>query len=299
MNQNFYKEIIDNLYEGVYFVDRDRVITYWNKGAERITGYTAQQAIGAACRENMLNHITAEGVSLCLNNCPLSAVIEDGVPREAEVFVHHADGHCLPVIIRATALRNRMGEVIGAIESFSNNEAVIDTRRRLSDMHQIAQTDPLTKIGNRLLLEGRLHAAVAEIKHTQTPVGLLFMDIDQFKNVNDTYGHPIGDKVLCMVANTFRDTLRSTDTIGRWGGEEFVAIVYDIFDKMTLFAIAEKLRKLIAASRLDEEGHSVAVTISIGATCLSLNDTPESIIRRADGLMYQSKQAGRNAVTVE
>src|SRR5215217_2575026 len=143
-----------------------------------------------------------------------------------------------------TALRNRMGEVIGAIESFSNNETVINARCRLSDMHQIAQTDPLTKLGNRLLLEGRLHAAIAEVKHTQNPVGLLFMDIDHFKNVNDTYGHPIGDKVLCMVANTFRDTLRSTDTIGRWGGEEFVAIVYDIFDKMTLFGIAEKLRKL-------------------------------------------------------
>ena len=125
------------------------------------------------------------------------------------------------------------------------------------------------------------------------------MDIDQFKNVNDTYGHSIGDKVLSMVANTFRDTLRSTDTIGRWGGEEFVAIVYDIFDKMTLFAIAEKLRKLIEASHLDEEGHRVAVTISVGATCLSPHDTPESIIERADRLMYQSKQAGRNAVTVE
>jgi diguanylate cyclase (GGDEF)-like protein/PAS domain S-box-containing protein len=299
MNHNFYKEIIDNLYEGVYFVDRDRVITYWNKGAERITGYTAQQAIGAACRENMLNHVTAEGLPLCLNNCPLSAVMEDGVPREAEVFVHHADGHRLPVILRATALRNRMGEIVGAIESFSNNEIVIDARRRLSDMHQIAQTDPLTKIGNRLHLQGRLHAAVAEVQHTQNPAGLLFMDIDHFKNVNDTYGHELGDKVLCMVANTFRDTLRSTDTVGRWGGEEFVAIVYDIFDKMTLFAIAEKLRKLIEMSRLDEEGQSITVTISIGATCLSPNDTPESIIRRADGLMYQSKQAGRNAVTVE
>jgi len=247
----------------------------------------------------MLNHVTAEGLQLCLNNCPLQAVMEDGVPRAAEVFVHHADGHRLPVIIRATALRNRMGEVIGAIESFSNNETVINTRCRLSDMHLIAQTDPLTKLGNRLLLEGRLHAAIAEVKHTQNPVGLLFMDIDHFKNVNDTYGHLIGDKVLCMVANTFRDILRSTDTIGRWGGEEFVAVVYDIFDKMTLFAIAEKLRKLIEMSRLDEEGHSVTVTISVGATPLSPNDTPESIIRRADALMYQSKQAGRNAVTVE
>jgi len=299
MNQNFYKEIIDNLHDGVYFVDRDRVITYWNKGAERITGYTAQQAIGAACRENMLNHVTSDGVQLCLNNCPLAAVMEDGIPRETEVFVHHADGHRLPVVLRATALRNRTGEIIGAVESFSNNAPVINTRRRLSEMQQIAHTDPLTTLGNRLHLQGRLHAAIADLKHLQSTAGLLFMDIDHFKNVNDTYGHLVGDKVLCMVANTFRFVLRATDTIGRWGGEEFVAILYDISDKMTLFEIAEKVRKMIEASRLDEVSQSLSVTISIGATCLSANDTPESIISRADALMYQSKRAGRNCVTAE
>jgi len=299
MNQNFYKEIIDNLHDGVYFVDRDRVITYWNKGAERITGYSAQQAIGAACRENMLNHVTADGVQLCLNNCPLAAVMEDGIPREAEVFVHHADGHRLPVVVRATALRNRTGEIIGAIESFSNNAPVINTRRKLSEMQHIAHADPLTTLGNRLHIQGRLHAAIADLQHAQSTAGLLFMDIDHFKNVNDIYGHLAGDKVLCMVANTFRFVLRATDTIGRWGGEEFVAILYGISDKMTLFEIAEKVRKMIQASRLDEVSQSLSVTISIGATCLSSNDTPESIISRADRLMYQSKRAGRNCVTAE
>ncbi len=79
--KDFYKEIIDNLYDGVYFVDRDRVITYWNKGAERITGYSAEQTIGRACRDNLLNHVTANGVELCLTNCPLAAVMQDGNPR--------------------------------------------------------------------------------------------------------------------------------------------------------------------------------------------------------------------------
>jgi diguanylate cyclase (GGDEF)-like protein len=247
----------------------------------------------------MLNHVTADGVQLCLNNCPLAAVMEDGLPRETEVFVHHANGHRLPVVIRATALRNRTGEIIGAIESFSNNAAVINARHTLGEMRNIAHTDPLTTLGNRMYIQGRLHAAIADLKHTQNPAGLLFMDIDHFKNVNDTYGHNFGDKALCMVANTFRYTLRATDSIGRWGGEEFVAILYGISDKMTLFEIAEKVRKLIEASRLDEEHQSLSVTISIGATCLSSNDTPESIIGRADALMYQSKQAGRNCVTVE
>lgn len=295
---DFYKNIVDNLYDGVYFVDRDRTITYWNKGAERISGYPAAQVIGRRCRDNLLNHVTANGVSLCQDHCPLAAVMEDGKPREAEVYLHHANGHRVPVMVRATALRDEAGNVVGAVESFSNNSAVINTRRRLSEMHQLARTDSLTRIGNRQLLEGRLRAVIAEYENGQNMAGLLFMDIDHFKSINDTYGHDVGDLALCMVANTFRLALRVTDTIGRWGGEEFVAILYDVSNERTLYATAEKVRSLVETSRLDIDGHSLTVTASIGATLLYSNDTPDSLVRRADGLMYRSKQTGGNRVTV-
>lgn len=296
--KDFYREIIDNLHDGIYFVDRDRVITYWNKGAERITGYPASQTIGRGCRDNLLNHVTDNGTQLCTNHCPLAAVMEDGKPREVEVFLHHADGYRVPVVIRASALRDKGGDIIGAIESFSSNASVISVRRRLTEMDQLVRTDLLTRIGNRKHIEGRLHAAIAEFENTQIPVGVLFMDIDHFKSVNDTYGHEAGDKALCMVANTFRHALRATDVIGRWGGEEFVAILYDTYDENTLFRAAEKVRRLTEASRLDINTQSLSVTISIGATRLYSNDTPESVIHRADQLMYRSKQAGRNRVTI-
>ncbi len=296
--KDFYREIIDNLYDGIYFVDRDRVITYWNKGAERITGYPASQTIGRGCRDNLLNHVTDNGTQLCTNHCPLAAVMEDGKPREVEVFLHHADGYRVPVVIRASALRDKGGDIIGAIESFSSNASVISVRRRLTEMDQLVRTDLLTRIGNRKHIEGRLHAAIAEFENTQIPAGVLFMDIDHFKSVNDTYGHEAGDKALCMVANTFRHALRATDVIGRWGGEEFVAILYDTYDENTLFRAAEKVRRLTEASRLDINTQNLSVTISIGATRLYSNDTPESVIHRADQLMYRSKQAGRNRVTI-
>jgi len=298
--KDFYKEIIDNLYDGVYFVDRDRVVTYWNKGAERITGYPAARTIGHACRDNLLNHVTANGVQLCQNHCPLAAVMEDGNPREVEVFLHHADGHRLPVVVRATALRDGAGKIIGAIESFSNNANAFNARRQLSEMRQVARTDSLTRIGNRQHIEGRLRAVIAEFENNQTQnmAGLLFMDIDHFKKINDTYGHEAGDRALCMVANTIRHALRATDTIGRWGGEEFVAILYDLLDEKTLYKTAEKVRSLIEVSRLDLDNQSLSVTISIGATRLYSNDTPASFVRRADELMYRSKQAGRNRITI-
>src|SRR5512138_947420 len=296
--KNFYKDIIDNLYDGVYFVDRDRLITYWNKGAERITGYSSAQTVGRSCYDNLLNHVTASGVQLCMNRCPLAAVMEDGREREVEVFLHHAQGHRLPVVVRATAMRDETGKIIGAIETFSNNSNVINTRRELREMHRIAMTDPLTRIGNRRFLDGRLRAAIAEFKSNGSRAGLLSMDLDRFKHFNDLYGHNTGDSVLRMVAQTIRYALRATDSIGRWGGEEFIAILHDLRDDDDLQAAAEKIRTLVEHSRLDLDGQGLIATVSIGGTMLRAGDTPDSFVSRADQLMYQSKQAGRNRVTI-
>jgi diguanylate cyclase (GGDEF)-like protein/PAS domain S-box-containing protein len=297
--ETFYKDIIDNLYDGVYFVDRDRVITYWNKGAERITGYTAGQTVGRSCRDNLLNHVTANGVQLCVDHCPLAAVMADGKEREVEVFLHHADGHRLPVAIRASVLRDEAGKIIGAIETFSNNTSVFNARRELGEMRQAAMTDPLTGIGNRRHLEGRLQAVIAEFQNNGSIAGLLSMDVDHFKQFNDTYGHNTGDQVLRMVAQTIRYALRATDTTGRWGGEEFIAILHDIPDASNLQAAAEKVRALVERSRLDVDGQGLHVTLSVGGTLLQAGDTPQSFVGRADELVYRSKQAGRNRVTID
>ena len=297
-NSDFYKSLLDNLYDGIYFVDRDRVITYWNKGAERITGYRAEQAVGRACRDNLLNHITANGTQLCLTNCPMAACMEDGNVREAEVFLHHADGYRVPVIVRASPLRNDQGEIIGAVETFSNNTSVITARRELREMRRRALTDPLTNVGNRRYLDRRLKAIIAQYSDGPERAGLLFIDVDHFKDVNDLYGHEVGDRVLQMVANSLKLSLRSTDIIGRWGGEEFLIILQNVQNASTLKKIVAKLSALVACSRLDLDDASLSVTISVGATLLRPDDTPETLVNRADQLMYESKQAGRNCVTV-
>jgi len=201
-------------------------------------------------------------------------------------------------IIRATTLRDGERNIIGAIESFSNNASVIDARRKLQELRHVAMSDPLTWIGNRRHLDGRLSAVIAEYQINASIAGLLFIDVDHFKEVNDTYGHNTGDDVLRMVANTIRYALRLTDTVGRWGGDEFLAILHDVQDKEALRFAAEKVRTLAENSRLDLNGQGLAVTVSIGGTLLQPGDTPELLVQRADELIYQSKQAGRKRVTI-
>lgn len=296
--RDFYKDLVDNLYDGVYFVNRERLITYWNKGAERITGYKSDQVVGRSCKDNLLNHVTANGVQLCRGQCPLAECMEDGLVRDADVFLHHADGHRVPVLVRAAPLRDDQGNIFGAVETFSSDAAIMTVRQQLRELRRTTRTDALTKIGNRQFLEGRLRAVIAEYENQGGGAAVVFIDIDNFKRFNDTYGHDIGDKVICMVAATLKHNLRNTDVVGRWGGEEFLAILYDVNSFDALKFVCEKLRTLVDFSRLDLPDKSLNVTISIGATLLLPHDTPESFVRRSDELMYQSKKGGRNRVSV-
>jgi len=292
---DFYRGLIENLYDGVYFVDRDRKITYWNRGAERITGYPSEQVIGRSCGDNMLNHVTATGKELCGDGCPLAACMLDGQAREVDVFLHHADGHRIPVLVRAAPLRDAQGNILGAVETFSSDTGMLAIRHELHDLRRKLQTDPLTSVGNRVHLERRLRGAIAEMG-PDTSAALLFIDIDDFKQFNDTAGHEIGDQVLAMVAATLRHNVREVDTVGRWGGDELMVILYDAGSLQEAEAVADKLRVLVGFSRLEEQAPIQALTISVGVTLFQPGDTPESVVRRADALMYRSKQAGGNRV---
>ena len=297
-NAEFYKNLVDNLFDGVYFVDRDRVITYWNHGAERISGYSAARVVGHSCRDNLLNHVTAEGVQLCKDLCPLAACIRDGKEREVEVFLHHAEGNRVPVRVRAAPIRDEKGKIVGAVETFTNISEAMDDRRELKDLRVKILTDPLTGIHNRLYLERRLRGAMAEQKGQTPTTALLFIDIDHFKDINDQHGHAIGDQILRMTARTLVENIRDTDIAGRWGGEEFIILLFDVPSKEALMKIAEKLRVLVQHSRLDIAEKSFIATISIGATFYRPEDDAESIVKRADELMYKSKESGRNRVTI-
>lgn len=292
----FYKELMDNLYDGVYFVNTERKITYWNRGAERITGYPANRMVGSFCFDNLLNHVTEEGRHLCENGCPLEAAIQTGKVIEAEVYLRHHDGHRVPVMVRVAPIQDNNQQIIGAVETFSNNHTTIKLRRKVDQLKQSILLDPLTGIGNRAHCETRLKSALMEYRQHGYPFGLLFLDIDHFKAINDLHGHDTGDQALKNVAATLSNNLRGSDACGRWGGEEFLVILMET-DATALAQVAEKLRTMIEHSTFTIDGREAMVTASIGATLAREGDTMKTLIKRADTLMYQSKFNGRNRVT--
>ncbi|MFZ5807805.1 MAG: diguanylate cyclase [Chloroflexota bacterium] len=297
VHEDFYKNVLDNLFDGVYFVNPERQIIYWNQGAEHISGFQAQEVLGKRCSEQLLMHADEEGNILCKTGCPLAKVMQDGQPREVEIYLHHKEGHRVPVRVRAKPIQDAQGKTIGAIEVFNDNTLFVAHRHRFHELQRLADRDPLTGAASRRFTEITLSAALKLFEQAGESFGVLFVDIDHFKNVNDSHGHLVGDQMLKIVADTMRYSLRASDFIGRWGGEEFLVILYEVAEKQ-FFAIAEKLCSLVEQNSLITDKGEVVVTISIGGTLVQPGDTMKTILQRADEHLYESKNAGKNRVTI-
>ena len=295
---DIHQNILDQLHEGVYLVDLNRTILYWNEGAERITGYSSAEVVGSSCADNILIHVNEAGQSLCTLACPLEYTMGDCQPREAEMFLHHKEGHRVPVLVRTAPLKNDANRVIGGIEVFSENLARSALREEIETLRRLALQDQLTEIGNRRYAEMALQSRHSELERYGWSFGVLLIDIDHFKRFNDRYGHDIGDRVLRMVATTLSSNVRAYDIVGRWGGEEFLVVIEKI-DANELASRAEHLRMLVESSSLVIDGERLSVTISTGGALALPDEAIDDIVKRADTLLYQSKESGRNRCTVE
>jgi diguanylate cyclase (GGDEF)-like protein/PAS domain S-box-containing protein len=296
VHTQFYAELLDEISDGVYFVNRNREITYWNGGAERITGYTAAEVSGHSCAEGILRHVTDTGRQLCRRGCPLAAVMTDGGSRQADLYLHHKDGHRVPVRVRARSLRDDRGRVVGSVEVFTTRTSSSDQPDRRAPVD--GSLDPVTGLAPRRLGELHLQTLLRAVAEHGASLGVLFIDADDFKNVNDTYGHQTGDQVLRMVGQSLANALRRGDIPMRWGGEEFVALLPGT-DVAGLHASAERVRMLIANSWIQKGSELIRVTVSVGASMALPTDTPDRLIERVDRHMYASKHAGRNRVTTD
>ena len=293
----FENAVVDQLYEGVYYVDLGRRIRYWNQGAERLSGFAASDMVGGFCYDNRLNHVDAAGQSLCRSQCPLAATMRDGQGREADVFLRHRKGHRVHVRVRTSPVRDREGRIIGGVEIFDDKAELSAARLELSDLRDMAMTDALTGVPNRRHFEMSFATRIAELAGYGRRFGMLIADLDRFKLLNDTHGHAAGDTALRTIARTMLEASRLSDNIARYGGEEFALTIADV-DREGLRTIAERIRSLVENSSIRTDSLDLQATVSIGGTIASIGDTAEAIFERADAALYRAKDGGRNRVEI-
>ena len=280
----FYQDLLNDVSDGVYFVTPDRVITWWNRGAERLTGYSAEEVIGRGCRDGMLNHCDDRGIELCRNGCPLEAVMQDGRTRQAQVWMHHRDGHRQPVWVRAVAVHDSTGKITGAVEIFGDDTAAAAVRERMASNERSQWTDSVTGTGTRQRLEVELPRRIEEQARYGWSCAALRVEVKDLQPVSDRYGDDVTQQVLRMVARTLTSGCRPCDMVFRSGQEDFVLLLPNL-DEQELAAGAERLRALVERSSLHFGSETVRVDVTMGGTFVEEGDTTPAVLYRAGGAM--------------
>jgi diguanylate cyclase (GGDEF)-like protein/PAS domain S-box-containing protein len=287
------KHMFDHFHEAIYIVNQHRKILYFNQAASQISGFSSGETEGFFCHDNILNHVDDQGINLCINGCPLVHSIETNTLSDHYVYLHHKLGHRLRVHVRVIPVIED-DEVIGAIEVFTDETQKNLLQQQLDIQQKLLMLDPLTGLFNRRFMDEKL-GRIIEDKPEDQPFGFLFIDIDNFKDINDVFGHGYGDEVLKSISNTIQSNMKPTDYVIRYGGEEIVVII-PMADQQLTQEIAELIRILVRRTKPRDPKHDFDLTVSIGATVMSKHDTIESVIDRADSAMYQAKKSGKNKV---
>ena len=236
------------------------------------------------------------GRALEVHELPVQMAAFRGIEvRDFEEDVVFDDGTIKHLIGNAAPLRDASGKVYGAVAAFVD----ITARRNMEEqIRRMAHFDSLTSLPNRILLMDRLEQALAISQRNQSRTGVIFMDLDHFKEINDNLGHHVGDMLLQQVAERIRENLREVDTVSRLGGDEFVMVLPELRQSEDAQIIAHKLLRALA-EEFFIAGEKLTITPSLGISIYpDHNDDAGMLIRLADKAMYHSKQAGRNTCRV-
>jgi diguanylate cyclase (GGDEF)-like protein/PAS domain S-box-containing protein len=277
--------------DAVLTVGLDQKIEYMNPVAEEMTGWKLSEARGLSL-DVVLNLETNQGdyiwdhpVARCLRE-------NDRVQEELDALLRHRNGERFAVEALASPLRNELGKLLGAVLVIRN---ITQQKELMQQLMYQAHHDPLTGLPNRLAFQDRLGVAIAQAHRKQHGVAVLFLDIDHFKLVNDSYGHAVGDQVLFEIASLLRSTLREGDTVSRRGGDEFIILLPEVYEAIKVANVAMKILSVISKPLSIGSGIDYTATVSIGISLYPQDgDNVDTLVKHADIAMYQAKSLGRN-----
>lgn len=275
-------KVFENASEGILITDGSGIIIAVNAAFSHITGYSAADAIGRRSRMFL---------SQDPRNSELQSILRQGGHWQGEMLDRHRKGHSYPAWLSISAVCGNDGRVTHCVGVFSDITARKESEARLQ---YLASHDPLTALFNRAGLQEQLNCRIRASEQSHRPLALLFIDLDRFKGVNDSYGHALGDALLQQVALRLQASLKEQDLVARLGGDEFTVVLEDVPSHAALAAIADCLvGELARPYRVD--GHELYLTSSIGVSRYPEDaGDAQSLLRTADIAMYRAKELGKN-----
>lgn len=294
LDSTYYKQMLDNLSEAVYCVDNERRILYWNKAAQRLTGYSEKETLGCQCADGPLQHVDTQNLPMCEKNCPLAMCIDTGQAQEALVFVAHKDGRRIPVTVKTNAVYDSSGAVCGAVEMFADASELLQMKELNIELRRQTHLDYLTGVPNKQAFFDFMEREWFRFKRYNTPFSLLALNVDYFNHLNEVYGRSKGEKVLRWLVTRLRSSLRRADILGRIDGDKFM-ILLSFSSRKSTMKVAHMILDVVRNEPcLDLP---MAMTVSVGAVTIEENETVESLTCRVEKALARSKEMGRNQVT--
>ncbi|HCY64138.1 MAG TPA: two-component system response regulator [Oxalobacteraceae bacterium] len=281
---------LESIGDGVLSTDVAGNVTYMNAVAERMTGWARDEAQSRPIAEVL--HLI-DGDTRQLQRNPVEVVIAHGKPLtlHANSVLLRRDGYESSIEDSVAPIFDRNGRITGAVVTFHD---VSEAKIMALKMAHLAQHDYLTGLPNRLLFNDRLSQAIAYAKRHATQLAVLFLDLDNFKHINDSLGHAVGDMLLESVASRLVSQVRHSDTVSRFGGDEFVVLVLeDALAEHAAITVEKILHAFAAPHRLAD--HELHITTSIGISVFPGDgDDPDALVKNADAAMYHAKKKGKN-----
>ncbi len=277
--------VVENTRDGIIVTDAERCVLSVNPAFSQITGYPGDAVVGrdvVFLRTRRHDAGFYAGIGHALETCG---------QWQGEIWGQRADGEPFPAWASMSAVRDAQGETKSVVIVFSDISSI---KQSQAELEYIAHHDPLTGLPNRLLFLARLEHAIERAQRGEQRLAVLFLDLDNFKNVNDSLGHAVGDNLLRAVAHRLTEQLRRSDTVARQGGDEFTIIMENIVGMEDAAIMAGKLRASLAKPVL-VDGFELFVQASIGISVFPTDGTePATLLRNADAAMYRAKAGGRN-----
>lgn len=277
---------LDSIGDAVISTDISGNISYLNRAAERMTGWLQQEAAGRVLADV---YRLRDSSILTLGPDPLDAAVAP-LRLVSNGVLQRRDGSDIPIEGSCAPIRDREGRATGAVVVFRD----VSAQKIAQQMAHSAQHDFLTGLPNRMLLLDRISQAIATAPRHGKQLALLYLDLDGFKRINDTLGHPVGDKLLQSVARRLLGCVRSADTVSRQGGDEFAVLLSEVRRPKDAAVAAEKILKALARTHCIDT-NELQVNTSIGVSVFPCDGIDaEALIRNADAAMYQAKKNGRH-----
>ena len=292
-----YLTVLDNLQTGVYIVDRNRRIRFWNTGAEQITGYLRQDVVGRFLRDHLLTTGDAVKDIDSEPEDPINLVFRDGKPSTMDVSILHKDGYRVPIVLRTMPIRNSRGAVVGAAESFEKNRSASEWTRRQAGFANFGCLDSVTGVAAQSFMETQLRENLTTFAEHNIPFGILLVQIDHMDQFRASRGPGVVSTILRVIAQSVENCVRPTDLVGCWGANQFIAILMECRES-EVARVGERVRKMISRAEIEWWGDKFSVTSPVGGAGCRAGDNSELLIARAAASLQESIGKGGNCVTV-